>query len=100
MHYGKQNRCACRRFSFVKGLLLALDHNEFELLKIVSVATREMSEGELLQIEKHINSTSKRVFILRLYAKKTASLIASCCAAGAHSAGADKETIKKNVSDR
>lgn len=39
-------------FLLSKGLLLALDHNEFELLKIVSVATREMSEGELLQIEK------------------------------------------------
>jgi len=35
-----------------KGLLLCIDNNDFDLLKIISVAVREMSEGELLQIEK------------------------------------------------
>jgi len=82
-------------FLLSKGLLLALDHNEFELLKIVSVATREMSEGELLQIEKAHKLDIEEGVYFEIIRKKTASLIASCCAAGAHSAGADEETIKK-----
>jgi octaprenyl-diphosphate synthase len=78
-----------------RGLLLALDHDEFELLKIVSNATREMSEGELLQIEKARRLDISEDVYFEIIRKKTASLIASCCAAGAHSAGADDETIKK-----
>lgn len=78
-----------------RGLLHALDHNEFDLLKIVSNATREMSEGELLQIEKARRLDIKEDIYFEIIRKKTASLIASCCAAGAHSAGADPETVKK-----
>jgi octaprenyl-diphosphate synthase len=78
-----------------RGLLLALDSNEFDLLKIVSNATREMSEGELLQIEKARRLDIKEDIYFEIIRKKTASLIASCCAAGAHSAGADPETVKK-----
>lgn len=78
-----------------RGLLLALDSNEFDLLKIVSNATREMSEGELLQIEKARRLDIKEEIYFEIIRKKTASLIASCCAAGAHSAGADPEIVKK-----
>lgn len=78
-----------------RGLLLALDHDEFELLRIVSNATREMSEGELLQIEKARKLDIEEAVYFEIIRKKTASLIASCCAAGAHSAGADKETVEK-----
>lgn len=78
-----------------RGLLHALDHNEFDLLKIVSNATREMSEGELLQIEKARRLDIKEDIYFEIIRKKTASLIASCCAAGAHSAGADPETVSK-----
>jgi octaprenyl-diphosphate synthase len=78
-----------------RGLLLALDHDEFDLLKIVSNATREMSEGELLQIEKARRLDIKEDVYFEIIRKKTASLIASCCAAGARSVGADSETIKK-----
>ncbi|MBE0638893.1 MAG: polyprenyl synthetase family protein [Bacteroidales bacterium] len=78
-----------------RGLLLALDSNEFDLLKIVSNATREMSEGELLQIEKARRLDIKEEIYFEIIRKKTASLIASCCAAGAHSAGADPDTVKK-----
>jgi len=78
-----------------KGLLLALDHNDFEFLKIVSTATRQMSEGELLQIEKARFLDIREDVYFEIIRKKTASLIASCTAIGAESAGAGKETVQK-----
>lgn len=78
-----------------RGLLLSVDHGDFDLLRIVSTAVREMSEGELLQIEKarHLNITEDVYFdIIR---QKTASLIASCCAVGACSANSSVENIEK-----
>ena len=78
-----------------KGLLLSLDNDEFELLKIVSAATREMSEGELLQIEKARKLDVDEAIYFEIIRKKTASLIASCCASGAASAGASPEVINK-----
>ena len=78
-----------------RGLLLSLDNDEFELLKIVSNATREMAEGELLQIEKARRLDIKEDIYFEIIKKKTASLIASCCAAGAESVGANADTVKK-----
>ncbi len=78
-----------------KGLLLSLDNNDFELLKIVSNAVKEMSEGELLQIEKARSLDVKEPVYFDIIRKKTASLIAACCACGASSVGADKDTIEK-----
>ena len=78
-----------------KGLLLSLDNNEFQLLKIVSEATREMSEGELLQIEKARKLDVDEAVYFEIIRKKTASLIASCCASGAASVKADESTVKK-----
>ncbi len=82
-------------FLLSKGLLLSLDKNEFGLLKIVSEATREMSEGELLQIEKARKLDISEDIYFEIIRKKTASLIASCCAAGAASVKADADQIKK-----
>jgi octaprenyl-diphosphate synthase len=78
-----------------RGLLLSLEHEEFDLLKIVSNATKEMSEGELLQIEKARKLDIEEDIYFEIIRKKTASLIASCCAAGASSVKADKEQIEK-----
>lgn len=78
-----------------RGLLLAIKNKEYRLLEIVSDAVREMSEGELLQIEKTRNLNLSETVYYDIIRKKTASLIASCCATGAASAGADEETIKK-----
>ncbi len=78
-----------------KGLLLSLEYDDFDLLRIVSEATREMSEGELLQIEKARRLDIQEDIYFEIIRKKTASLIASCCAAGAVSVGADKELQKK-----
>lgn len=72
-----------------KGLLLSVKHKDFHLLEIVSTAVEAMSEGELLQIEKTRNLNLSEEVYYDIIRKKTASLIASCCAIGAASAGAD-----------
>ncbi|MDP2424354.1 MAG: polyprenyl synthetase family protein [Bacteroidales bacterium] len=74
-----------------KGLLLSLDNDDFDLLRIVSEATREMSEGELLQIEKARRLDISEEVYFEIIRKKTASLIASCCKAGSASVGADAQ---------
>jgi octaprenyl-diphosphate synthase len=78
-----------------KGLLLSIDNGDFKLLKIVSEAVKQMSEGELLQIEKVRRMDVDEPVYYEVIRQKTASLIASCCACGAASAGADDETIEK-----
>ncbi|MFA6084190.1 polyprenyl synthetase family protein [Mucilaginibacter sp.] len=78
-----------------KGLLLSIDNGDFKLLKIVSEAVKQMSEGELLQIEKVRRMDISEAVYYEVIRQKTASLIASCCACGAASAGADEETIEK-----
>lgn len=82
-------------FLLSKGMLLALENKEFRSLEIVSRATREMSEGELLQIEKARKLDITEEIYFEIIRKKTASLIASCCAAGAASVGADEEMTEK-----
>ena len=80
-------------FLLSRGLLLAVEKEEFGLLKIVSNAVKEMSEGELLQIEKtrRLNITEDIYFdIIR---KKTAALISACCESGAASSGTSEENI-------
>lgn len=82
-------------YLLAQGLLLALNNDEFKVLKIVSDATREMSEGELLQIEKARKLDIEESVYFEIIRKKTASLIASCCAAGAESAKATPEIVKR-----
>ena len=78
-----------------KGLLLAIKNKDFKLLEIVSTAVEQMSEGELLQIEKSRNLNLSEEIYYDIISKKTASLIASCCAMGAASAGANDEQIEQ-----
>src|SRR5664280_2810107 len=78
-----------------KGLLFSLEYDDYNLLKIVSNAVREMSEGELLQIEKARRLDIAEDIYFEIIRKKTASLIASCCACGSASSGSDAETIEK-----
>ena len=70
-------------FLLSKGLLLSIDNNDFDLLKIISVAVREMSEGELLQIEKARRLDIVESVYYEIIRQKTATLIAACCALGA-----------------
>ncbi|PST84210.1 polyprenyl synthetase [Pedobacter yulinensis] len=82
-------------YLLAKGLLLSVNNNEHRLLKIVSEAVKQMSEGELLQIEKVRRMDISEDLYFDVIRQKTASLIASCCACGAASAGADEETVEK-----
>lgn len=74
-------------------LLLAVDNEEHQLLKIVSTSVREMSEGELLQIEKARKLDINEDIYFEIIRQKTASLISSCCGVGAASVTDDKEII-------
>jgi octaprenyl-diphosphate synthase len=78
-----------------RGLLLSVENKDYHLLEIVSTAVREMSEGELLQIEKTRNLNLSEEVYFDIIRKKTASLIASCCAIGAASAGANPEQVEQ-----
>ena len=78
-----------------KGLLLSIDNEDFDLLKIISVAVREMSEGELLQIEKARRLDITEDIYYKIIRQKTATLIAACCAMGARSVDASDEEVER-----
>ncbi|MGM0579142.1 MAG: polyprenyl synthetase family protein [Bacteroidota bacterium] len=78
-----------------RGLLLSIDNEDFDLLKIVSEAVREMSEGELLQIEKARKLNITEDIYYDIIQQKTASLIASCCAVGSRSVIKDDDISNK-----
>jgi len=81
-------------FLLTRGLFLALEHKDYDLLSICTDAVKEMSEGELMQMEKarHLDITEEIYY--EIIRQKTASLIASCCAVGASSVGASPEVVK------
>lgn len=80
-------------YLLARGLLLSIEHREYQLLQLVSEAVREMSEGELLQMEKSRRLRLSEDDYFRIIRKKTASLIAAACASGAASAGATAGAI-------
>jgi octaprenyl-diphosphate synthase len=80
-------------FLLSRGMLLALENKEFDLLEIVSNAVKEMSEGELLQLEKARNLDISEEVYYDIIRKKTASLLSSCFATGASSAIDDEVKI-------
>lgn len=82
-------------FLLSRGMILAVEHKEFELLGLFSKAVREMSEGELLQIEKARRLDINEEIYFDIINKKTASLISCCCASGASSVTPNTETIEK-----
>lgn len=82
-------------FLLSRGMMLALENKDFNLLSIVNDAVREMSEGELLQIEKSRKLDINEEIYYEIIRQKTASLIAACCGVGASSSGADEKTIQK-----
>jgi len=82
-------------YLLAKGLLLAVEEKEYELLEIVSNASREMSEGELMQIQKSRSLNIDMETYYRVIRKKTATLIAACTASGATAAGASREIIDR-----
>ncbi|MDO6490407.1 MAG: polyprenyl synthetase family protein [Cellulophaga sp.] len=81
-------------FLLSKGLLLSIDNGDFDLLKIISVAVREMSEGELLQIEKARKLDITEDIYYEIIRQKTATLIAACCSLGACSVNPDSDDVE------
>ena len=81
-------------FLLSKGLLLSIDNDDFDLLKIISLAVREMSEGELLQIEKARNLDITEAIYFEIIRQKTATLIAACCAMGAKSVYSQEHQVE------
>ncbi len=80
-------------YLLAKGQLLVVDHGEYHILQLVSDVVREMSEGELLQIEKARRLDIDEQVYYEIIRRKTASLIAACCAVGASSCGATTEEV-------
>jgi octaprenyl-diphosphate synthase len=83
-------------YLLAKGLLLSLDHKDYQILHILSDAVRKMSEGELLQLEKARSLNLKEEVYFEIIRNKTASLLASACAAGAWSTS-QNETITEKM---
>ncbi|HEY9045427.1 MAG TPA: polyprenyl synthetase family protein [Ohtaekwangia sp.] len=82
-------------FLFARGTFLSIENKDFHLLSIVADAVRDMSEGELLQIEKARRLNITEDIYYEIIRQKTASLIASCCAVGASSTGASDEVTQQ-----
>ncbi|MBO4960992.1 MAG: polyprenyl synthetase family protein [Flavobacteriales bacterium] len=81
-------------FMLTRALTLAIDNEEFDMLRVVGHTAQSMAEGELLQIEKakHLNITEEVYY--EVIRGKTAVLISSCCAIGAISVGASKDMVE------
>ena len=78
-----------------KTLIISTKNKDFDLLEVVSVAIQEISEGELLQIEKARKLDITEDVYFEIIRMKTATLIAACCEAGARSVGCTEEVAKK-----
>lgn len=77
-----------------KGLLLSLEYDDYQILKITSRAVKEMAEGELLQMEKARKLDIKEDIYFEIIRAKTASLLSAACAAGAYSSTENSETAE------
>jgi octaprenyl-diphosphate synthase len=82
-------------YLLAKGLLLSLDNDDFKILQLLSRAVKEMSEGELLQLEKSRSLNLDEAVYFQIIKNKTASLLASACAAGAYSSSQNLEITEK-----
>lgn len=78
-------------YLLARGLLLSLEHDDFQFLKITSTSVRRMSEGEIHQIQKSRQLDMDEATYLRIIGDKTASLLSTCCEIGASSATSDPE---------
>jgi octaprenyl-diphosphate synthase len=81
-------------FLLSRGMILSVENKDFDLLSIVTEAVKDMSEGELLQLEKSRRLDITEDVYFEIIRRKTASLIASCCAVGASSSGATLEQVR------
>lgn len=82
-------------FLLTRGLFLALEHKDYDLLSICTDAVKQMSEGELMQMEKARNLDITEEIYYEIIRQKTASLIASCCSIGASSVNSSSEIVER-----
>ncbi|HET9278700.1 MAG TPA: polyprenyl synthetase family protein [Flavitalea sp.] len=82
-------------YLLAKGLLLSLDHDDFRILQLLSEAVRQMSEGELLQIEKSRTLNLREDIYFEIIKNKTGSLLASACAAGSYSTSQNENIAER-----
>ncbi len=82
-------------FLLSKGMLLCIDNKDYDILDVISESVKQMSEGELLQIEKTKKLDIDEETYFEIITKKTASLIASCCKIAAISVGCKSDDIDK-----
>ena len=82
-------------YLLARGLMLSVDNDAYDLLRIVSVAVKEMCEGELLQLQHSRRQDITQEAYFEVIHKKTAALIAACTEAGAQSGGASPEQVEK-----
>lgn len=82
-------------FMFSKSVLLATDHNDLDLLSVISKTIKQISEGELLQLEKARKLDITEEIYYEIIRQKTATLIAACCEIGARSGGSSQEVAEK-----
>ncbi len=82
-------------FLLAKGLVLAVQHKEYDLLEIISEASREMSEGELLQLQKSRSLNIDMDTYYEVIRKKTASLIAACISAGVKASNGSQSLVNQ-----
>ena len=82
-------------FLLSKGMLLCIDNKDYDILDVISESVKQMSEGELLQIEKTKKLDIDEETYFEIIKKKTASLIASCCKIAAISVGCKSDDIDK-----
>ena len=81
-------------YLLARGLMISVDHAAYDLLRIVSVAVKEMCEGELLQLQHSRKQDMTQEAYFEIIYKKTAALIAACTEAGAQSGGATPEQVE------
>ncbi len=81
-------------FLLSKGMLVCIDNNDFDLLKIISIAVREMAQGELLQLEKARKLDITEDVYYNIIRQKTATLIAACCSLGAASVKPNSDEVE------
>ena len=82
-------------YLLAKGLLLAVNNKEYEILNLVADAVKEMSEGELLQIKNSRKLTVSEAEYYEIIRKKTATLISCCSTCGARSVGVSEDVVKQ-----
>ncbi len=80
-------------YLYARALRIAIEHKDYDILKVVAGAIEEMSEGELIQSKYIANREMTEEIYFDIISKKTAMLLAACCASGAYSANASQENI-------